>query len=254
MNIEGLIKKIQFLINKRSIGVSNDENRDTYQIIHFRDSFRHKYSSIILHFNMIKDIKSKVNQIIEKDIHGNHDFLVGDNKKREKIAFVDEINFKCTVFLEDILYHLTSIFDNLPKIISVYYKTVKSKMKFRSAKGQLNHEHTKDLEITKLINDNWGWINEIKDFRAQIFHHHSKICKASMITNFTRNDDGSTSFDERIVLNVPEKLKKAIKYEKDDAEIEDFNKVLIDKSFEFFDKLFDILIKEHEIYLNNKDK
>jgi hypothetical protein len=249
MDIQSLIAKIQSLINYRSMGVSDDETKDTYQIIHFRDSFRHKYNAVFFHFNMIKKIKIEIKDIIEKEIHGNKDFLIGSDKMPEKIAFQRQIQFKYTVLLEDIIYHLTSIIDNLPKIISVYYKTVKPEMKFRSAKKQLNHEHTKELDITKSINNNWDWIEKVKDFRAQIFHHHSKICESFMQASFGKDKDGNQYFNEDIIVNVPIELKEAIGYEEEKIEIETFCKLLIDKSFEFFSDLFDILKKDHDAYV-----
>lgn len=251
MDIKGIIKKIQNLTNYRSMGVEKKETKDTYQVIHFKDSFKHKYNAVFFHSGIIGKVKNEVKQTID-NIHGNKDFLIGGNNVREKIAFQRQIQFKCTVLLEDLIYHLVSIFDNLPKIISVYYNTVKPEMNFRSAKNQLNHEHTKDLEITKLINNNWDWIEKIKDFRAQIFHHHSKICDTLSKTTFGKNKDGSQYFNEEIVINVPRELKEAIGYKEDKIEIEEFNDILINKSFGFFDQLFDLLMGEHEKYISKK--
>lgn len=251
MNIKNLIEKIQSLINHRSMGVSDDETKDTYQIIHFRDSFRYKFNAVFFHFNMIKKIKIEVKEIIEKEIHGNNDFLIGSDKMREKIAFQRQLQFKYTVFLEDIIYHLVSLLDILPKIISVYYKTVNSGLDFRTAKKQLNQVHTKELKITKYINNNWEWIEKLKEFRSEIIHHHSKICESLMQTSFGKDKDGNQYFNEDIIVNVPIELKEVIGYEKDKVEIEEFCKILIDKSFEFFSGLFDILIKDHEAYVEN---
>lgn len=251
MDVEDLIKKIQVLINNRSLGVEERETRDTYQIIHFRDSFRHKYNSILFHFYMIQKIKKEVKQMIER-IHGNKDFLIEGSRVREKMDFQRQVQFECTVLLEDIIYHLTSLFDNLPKMISVYYKTVQSEWNFRTTKNQFNQRHTLDLEITKLINNNWDWIEKIKEFRAQIFHHHSKICEGIIKATFGKDKDGRQRFNEQIIVNVPNELKDAIGYKKDKIEIKEFNKILIDKSSEFFDHLFDILIKEHEKYILKK--
>lgn len=247
MEIQNLITKIQELVNHRRIGYSKEEDKDCWQVTRFRDSFNHKHQAVYFHFNMIKQIKKEVANIIEQQIHGKNEFLLGDKNMKEKIAFRRQIQFKCTVLMEDILYHLTSIIDNLPKIIGVYFKTVRPEQRFRSAKNQLNHEHTKDLEITKLINKNWDeWIEKLKEFRAKIFHHHSEICEAQMQAHFGKNEKGDQYFKEEIIVNVPKELKEAFKYQNDKIELEKFCEDIIVKSYNFFDEIFNILIKEHE--------
>jgi len=247
MEIQNLIDKIQKLVNHRRIGYSKEEDRDCWQITRFRDSFRHKHQAVFFHLNMIKQIKKEIADIIEQQIHGKNEFLFGDKNMKEKIAFRHQIQFKCTVLMEDILYHLTSIIDNLPKIIGVYFKTVHPELGFRIAKSQLNHEHTKDLEITKLINKNWDeWIEKLKKFRGEIFHHHSEICEAQMQASFGRDEKGYQYFKEDIIVNVPKELKEVLKYSEDKVELERFCEDIITKSYNFFDEIFDILIKEHE--------
>ena len=112
MKIEDLVQKIQNLISNRRMGSTSEEDKDIWQVIRFRDSFRHKLNAAYFHFNLVRQIKKDVQFIIEKDMHGKGQFLIGDDNIREKIDLTRQVQFKCTVLVEDILYHITSTIDN----------------------------------------------------------------------------------------------------------------------------------------------
>ena len=67
-----------------------------------------------------------------------------------------------------------------------------------------------------------------------------------------RNQLGVAEYFERIIVSVPHSLKDALGYSDSEVEIEQFTQGLIDKSFEFFASLLDILIEMHAQRIANK--
>jgi len=249
VEIEDLVKKIQELVNHRRSGFTREEDRELSQITKFRDSFRYKHGAVYFHFELIKTSKKKVEEEIER-AHKNKELLTSEKNLRKSLRLNEEVKFKSTILLEDIIYHLTSLIDNLPKIIGVYFKTVRPELGFRTAKKQLNQNHTKNLDITKLINKNWDeWIEKLKEFRASIFHHHSKTVQGILTVRVGKNIEGNQQFKEEILINIPKELRELFKYGEGNVEIEQFCNDIMGKSYEFFNDLFDLLIIEHKKYV-----
>ena len=149
--------------------------------------------------------------------------------------------------MEDVIYHTMSSIDNLPLLLGLFYKGVEPTMSFNSARKALQHSHTKNLEITKFIDRNWDeWIENLHDFRGDIYHHHSKICNAEIQYSMNKTDSEDHDFSEQFLIKIPKKMKDALSYPQDkEVEIEEFCSDVADKTFSFFSNILDIIIKDN---------
>lgn len=233
--VDRIREKIQNLIGKP---ISAKEQRC---LVSFRDSFSHKISAVKFHMNLIKSIKKQVTEYID-NCHENKKLISAEENMRESIGLSHELEFKYTTLMEDIIYHMMSAIDNLPLIIGTYYQNVDGSISFKSAVNALNHEHTRNLYITKYVNTNWdSWIKKLRDFRGNIYHHHSKICTGNIVAKFGRE----VGFREEFIINIPKQLRDALDYPQDkEIEIEEFCSDIIKKSFNFFNGLLDIITTE----------
>jgi len=236
---QAIQEKIQKLVSGR-------KHEEAMRVANFRISFMHKINSILYHINITRSIKRQSSEYVD-DCHKNGKILIGDQSRREVMSITHELTFKYTSLMEDVIYHTMSSIDNLPLLIGIFYRGVEPTMSFNSARKALQHNHTKNLEITKFINRNWDeWIENLHDFRGNIYHNHSKICNCEIKCSMNRTDSGDHDFSEQFIIKIPKKMREALLYPQNkEVEIEEFCSDVADKTFCFFSNILDIIIKDH---------
>jgi len=220
LGINGLNKKIL------------DEEKMKY-FCNVRDSFIHRLSCLVLAKNYLTRMMAEV----EKHINKDENLIMPTN---ESIALMNSLSLDTTYHLENFVFHLISSLDHIKDIVALFYKDINRAGSLRKTlyaqvvkNSQGRFDNKKILEFTK--KDDYNWLitscgkKGFYQYRANIYHHLSKLCDIKLKWKFDRDEGASSSAN----VGIPKTLWE------------------IRKDLSSADILFFVnqIIKDYEIYL-----
>jgi len=231
-----------YYLNKSN---GDTSNQDYKRLIEVKNSFMDKLNFITINQNIILNLIQLKKDKIEK-VAGQNIFLI-----HSEIINVSQIS---TCFLENIIYHMLSSLETLSKLLAIFYEDIpyNQKMTMRSAYNSIKKQKNtklKDKEIVKLIQKvEYHWLlnpsNEegIYNYRGNIYHHVSKMCKVSH--SVTWDKEGNVN-NEKLKVLPPKELFSLFK--KDEIEFVEFLSFVLESYNTYILELLNVIKKDIRI-------